>query len=288
MADLDLGEMRVIDYRSTSGAPLKAVVLLPPSFEAGKRFPVITWVYGGYNVRGVDDYFADPYMPGLYNLRLYAARGYAVLIPSIPLKRDGSENHLERLEPAVAPAIDRLIELGIADADRIGVMGQSYGGYTTLGLIARSDRFRAAVALASISDLTALVGQFDPTAAGYDGIEHEKSANMPIVEVGSAAMRQPFHAAPELYQAASPLNYVSRVTTPVLLIHGEDDVRGSSYQSEAFFSGLWRQGKTARIVRYPGENHGLGLSPATVRSVVQEIIRWFDIYLATTDTARTK
>jgi dipeptidyl aminopeptidase/acylaminoacyl peptidase len=101
LAGVDLGETRVIDYRSSDGVDLKALVLLPPGYRDGTRLPVITWVYGGYSVRDTDDYFADPYMSGLYNLRLYTARGYAVLIPSIPLKRDGSENHILRLVPTV-------------------------------------------------------------------------------------------------------------------------------------------------------------------------------------------
>jgi dipeptidyl aminopeptidase/acylaminoacyl peptidase len=282
LANVDLGRTIIFDYSGGGGRPLKAAVLLPPGYRDGDRLPVIIWVYGGYTVQGPDDYFLDPYMPGIYNLRLYAAKGYAVLIPSIPLKRDGTQDHLPALAPAVLPAIDKLAAMGIADPARVGVMGQSYGGYTALGLATQTGRFRAVIAIAALSDLAAFHGAFDSTARGYPGIEHEKSANGLIAEVGGAAMQVPPYVDPDRYRRNSPLAFVDRVTAPVLLVHGEQDSRGSMYQSEAFFTELWRQGKTARILRYWGEDHALGASPATVRSVVDEIIRWFDKYLAPT------
>ncbi len=278
-AKVDLGRRLSFDYVGEGGNPLKAAVLLPPKYQVGVKLPLIVWVYGGATLPGADAFFLDPYMAGIYNLRLYAAKGYAVLIPSIPLKRDGTQDHLTALAGSVLPAIDKLAAMGIADPARVGVMGQSYGGYTALGLATQTDRFQAVVAIASISDLTAYHGAFDTTARGYPGIEHEMSANAAITEVNTAAMQGPPYKLPDRYRRNSPLNFVDRVTAPVLLIHGERDIRGSPYQSEAFFSGLWRQGKTARILRYWGEDHGLAASPATVRSVVNEITNWFDTYL---------
>ena len=280
LAEIDFGRTLTFDYAGEDGKPLKAAVLLPPKYRDGQILPLITWVYGGATIPGADEYFLDPYMPGIYNLHLYAAKGYAVLIPSIPLKRDGTQDHLIALAPAVLPAIDKLAAMGIVDPKRVGVMGQSYGGYTALGLATQTDRFRAVIAIAPLSDLTAFYGAFDPTARGYSGIEHEKSANATISEVGASALQVSPYEDPDRYRRNSPLSFVNRVTSPVLLIHGERDVRGSTYQSEAFFSGLWRQGKTSRILRYWGENHALAASPATVRSVVGEITRWLDKYLA--------
>jgi dipeptidyl aminopeptidase/acylaminoacyl peptidase len=83
----DWGRIEMIDYRAADGSAQKGAAILPPGYREGRRYPVIVWAYGGYSVFGPQDYFLDPYMPGIYNLQLYAARGYVVLIPSMPIKR---------------------------------------------------------------------------------------------------------------------------------------------------------------------------------------------------------
>ena len=158
-------------------------------------------------------------------------------------------------------------------------MGQSYGGYSVMGLVTQTNRFKAGVALAGISDLTGFYYSFDPTARGYAGIEHEKSGNPAIAEVGGAGLAVPPYYDQWLYWRGSPISHVDRIETPLLLIHGEFDVRGSMAQSENLFSALQRQGKPARLLRYWGENHALATSPANVRSVFEETVGWFDRHL---------
>lgn len=280
LAAIDWGRTMLIDYRGKDGQALKAAVILPPGYQAGQRYPTITWVYAGYRVEDLDDYWLDPYLPGIYNLQLYAARGYVVLIPSIPLKRNAEKNELyPDIPKGVLPAVDRLIELGIADPTRVGVMGQSFGGYSVYALVTQSNRFKAAVAVAGLTDLAAEYTQFDPAARGYPGIEHEKSANWMFDEAGQVTLGMPPYDDYARFWRNSPLAYVDRVETPLLLIHGEYDQRGPMSQVESFFYSLYRQGKTARLLRYWGENHALALSPANVRDIFTETMRWFDKYL---------
>jgi dipeptidyl aminopeptidase/acylaminoacyl peptidase len=210
-------------------------------------------------------------------MQLYAARGYVVLIPSMPLKPDGGKNddYID-LPKGVMPALDRLVDLGIADPDRLAVMGQSYGGYSTYSLVTYTNRFKAAIAMAGITDLVSLYGQFDPTARSYPGIDHQKSANWGLSEQGQVSMGVPPWEDLWHYLRNSPLYYVDRVQTPLLLIHGEQDIRGPMSQAEEFFYALYRQGKRAKLLRYWGEDHGLRMSPANVRSIVDEIIAWLD------------
>lgn len=279
MADIDWGATRLIDYRGEDGQALKGAVILPPGYRAGKRYPTLVWVYGGHMVRSLDgDYWLDPFMPGIYNLQLYAARGYVVLVPSMPLpRREGRRDVSVHLTTGVLPAIDRLVELGIADPDRLGVFGQSFGGYSVYALVARTDRFKAAVAMAGITDLASHYGQFDPLARGYPGIAHEMSDNwaeMPIFGEQVAPWLDPTG-----YARNSPLTYVDRVHTPLLMIHGSLDMRGASAQAEQFFYALYQQGKTARLLRYGGESHSLANSPANVRDIFTQTVGWFDTYL---------
>jgi dipeptidyl aminopeptidase/acylaminoacyl peptidase len=280
LAAVDLGRAMLIDYQSEDGQPLRAAAILPPDYQAGRRYPTIVWVYPGYRVRDLDDYFLDPYLAGFYNLRLFAARGYVVLIPSMPLAR-GTEARdlLPDLSKGVLPAVDRLVALGIADPARLGLMGQSFGGYGVYGLVTQTRRFRAAVALAGITDFAGYYAQFAGTARGYPGIEHEKSWNWALIEAGQLRLGAPPYQDQARYARNSPLALVDRVETPLLLIHGEHDERAPMAQAESFFYSLYRRGRTARLLRYWGENHGLSQSPANVRDIFEETVRWFDRYL---------
>ena len=128
-------------------------------------------------------------MPGIYNLQLYAARGYVVLVPSMPLDGFGDRGVYAQIPNGLMPALDRLVALGIADPDRLGVFGQSFGGYSVYALVSQTDRFKAAVAMAGITDLASNYSEFDPTARGYPEIEHEKSDNWQINQSGESATR---------------------------------------------------------------------------------------------------
>jgi dipeptidyl aminopeptidase/acylaminoacyl peptidase len=274
-ANVDPGETRLIEYRGIDGQELKGAVLLPPGYQPGRRYPVLTWVYAGSMVRGsADDAFPFD-MPGQYNLRLYAALGYVVLVPSMPLPPNGQKNddYID-LPKGVMPALDRLIELGIADPNRLAVMGQSYGGYSVYSLVTYTNRFKAAIAMAGLTDLVSLYGEFDRTARGYPGIEHQKSVNWGLAEQGQVSMGVPPWDDQWRYWRNSPINYVDRVETPLLMIHGEQDIRGPMTQAEQFFFGLYRQGKRARLLRYWGEDHGLRQSPANVRHMIEQIAEW--------------
>jgi dipeptidyl aminopeptidase/acylaminoacyl peptidase len=280
LADVDWGGVRLIDYRNAGGEALQGAVILPPGYRPEKRYPTLVWVYGGYRVRGLDSYFLMKQMPGFYNLYLYAARGYVVLIPSMPLNREGGRNDsYADLPGGVLPAVQRLVDLGIADQDRVGVFGQSFGGYSVYGLVSQTQRFRAAVAMAGITDLPTLYGHFDPAARGYPGIEHEKSENWAIVQMGQWGIDARPDQDPERFRRNSPIDHVDRVQTPLLMIHGEYDKRGQMSQAEAFFYALYREGKQARLLRYWGESHSLAQSPANVRNIYEETMAWFDRYL---------
>jgi len=272
------GEKRLIDYRSTSGEPLKAAVILPPGYRRDQRYPTLVWVYGGMVIRSLDGNFVtDDTMPGFYNLQLYAAKGYVVLVPSMPLPRvEGRNDTYRQISSGVMPAIDALVDAGIADPDRLGVFGQSFGGYSVYAILSQTKRFKAGVAIAGITDLRGNYGTFDPTARGYAEIAHEKSANWAIRQ-GTDAVA-PWQA-PEEYARNSPIAYVDKVTTPLLMLHGDQDLRGDATQAEQFFYGLYRQGRTAELVRYGGESHSIALSPANVRDVFARTIAWFDRYV---------
>lgn len=276
---IDWGAERLINYKSESGHILTASVIFPPGYNPNKRYPTLFWVYQGYQVKSLsDDYFLDPYLPGIYNLRLYASHGYVVVVPSMPLPASPARNEPFALVTAsILPAIDYIVKLGIADPRRLGVFGQSRGGYTVAALLAQTDRFKAGVALAGIYDLSSDYRGFDDAAYGWPGIGHQKNINWAISE--QFGRFTPPSSDPAGYARNSPLTFANSIVAPLLIVHGEADNRGNQNQAEQLFGSLYEQGKTAQYVRYGGESHSLAQSPANVRDIVARTLDWFDTYL---------
>jgi len=275
LCDVAEGEIRPVAYRGLDGDELTGWLILPPGHEQGSRHPLITSIYPGY----VYDRRAPP-MTMLsiaghhaHNPQLLAARGYAVLLPSMPQSSEGGVGDpCSDLNKGVMPAIDAAVELGVADPDRLGLMGHSMGGFGTYGLITQTTRFRAAVAMAGMSDLLSLYGQFDARCR-YDSDAHEHLIQMTMSETGQLQMGgPPWHDA-ERYVRNSPLVCAQNVQTPVLIMQGDMDYVPLA-QGEEFFTALYRQGKRARFVRYWGEGH-VFQSPANIEDMWQRIYDWF-------------
>jgi len=275
LRDVAEGEIRRVDYSGLAGDELAGWLILPIDHEPGVRHPLITAVYPGF----VFDAQTPPTMLSIAghhanNPQLLAARGYAVLFPSMPQSPEGGPGDpFFEVAHGVLPAVDAVIEMGIADPDRLALMGHSYGGYGTYALITQTHRFRAAVALAGIADLVSLYGQFDARFR-YDGDAHEHLLQMSLAETGQLRMGVAPWQDPERYVRNSPLFAAGDVQTPLLIIQGDMDYVPLQ-QGEQFFSALYRQGKRARFVRYWGEGHVLQ-SPANIQDMWQQIFDWLD------------
>jgi dipeptidyl aminopeptidase/acylaminoacyl peptidase len=271
-------QARKIEYRGLDGQDLKAWILLPPGYEEGKKYPMVAWVYAGSMAGEKPSMLADLGFAHGLNLQLLAARGYAVLMPSMPLPPDGppgADPYME-LTKGVLPAVDKAIDLGFADPKRLGVMGQSFGGFSTMGLITQTSRFQAAVALAGLSNLVSLYGQFDARMR-YDDYPHENLFYMFLAESGQENLGNTLSQNFARYLRNSPIFYADRVQTPLMIIQGDMDYVAMS-QGEEFFMALHRQGKRASFVRYWGEGHVLE-GPANVRDMWERIAAWFDEHL---------
>jgi dipeptidyl aminopeptidase/acylaminoacyl peptidase len=275
-------EQRWIDYVGMDGDSLKAVLLLPAVYVPGRRYPLITYVYGGVVWDDPRDAFTDVFriVSGqLLNLQLLTARGYAVLFPSIPLGPMGTAtggDPIAQIPRGVLPAVDRAVELGIADPERLAVMGHSYGGYSTYALITQMDRFKAAIGMAGPTDLVSWYGTFNPSRR-YSEAPHQFYYAPLLLESGMGRMGTPPYLSPDRYIRNSPLFHVDRMRTPLLIIHGDLD-QVAIQQAEELFTGLHRLGKPARFVRYWGEGHVIR-SPANIIDMWNRIFSWLDEYL---------
>jgi dipeptidyl aminopeptidase/acylaminoacyl peptidase len=278
LADISEGQTRKIEYRGLDGQDLKAWLILPVGYREGTRSPLVTWVYAGSVVGDKPTVLANLNEAISLNLQLLAAHGYAVLIPSMPLGPEGvtGDPYME-LSKGVLPAVDKVVELGIADPKRLGVMGQSYGGFSTYGLVTQTTRFQAAIALAGLADLASLYGQFDARER-YDAFPQENLFYMFLAESGQERLGNPPWKDFGRYLRNSPIFYVDRVETPLMIIQGDMDYVAMQ-QGEQFFMSLYRQNKRAEFVRYWGEGHVLE-GPANIRDMWRRIYGWFDEFLA--------
>jgi dipeptidyl aminopeptidase/acylaminoacyl peptidase len=276
----------LVTYRGVEGDSQKALLMLPVGYKPGVQYPLITYVYASWIVSDTNmgPRFEKSFVSSL-NLHLIPAYGYALLIPSMPLGPQGvaGDPYLD-LPKGVMAAVDKVIDLGIADPQRLGVMGHSYGGYSTYTLVTYTQRFKAAIALAGPSDLVSLYGTFSPLR--YDGYAHESLLFAGMAESGQIRMGNPPWVDLWRYLRNSPLNYVDRVETPLMIVHGDMDYVPIQ-QGEEFFTALYRLGKPAEFVRYWGEGHIIS-SPANTRDLWRRTFTWFDRYLQAPASAPTE
>jgi dipeptidyl aminopeptidase/acylaminoacyl peptidase len=262
---IPLGASRVIDYLGFDGRPLRAALLLPSNYQNGKPVPLIVYPYPGPSTHSdlVNAFFWFGSIK-ITNLQMLATRGYAVLFPEIP-QRMGTP--VADLVAGVTAAVNKAIELGIADPDCLGVSGLSYGGYATIALITQTQRFKAAVMTAGSANLISKYGQLSESGDGASWFE-----------TGQGLMGGSPWQYPRRYIENSPIFDLDRVTTPLLIVHGESD---AAFLAEEVFVGLRRLGREAEYRKYMGEGH----IPATGRENVTDywnaVIRWFDTYLKT-------
>jgi dipeptidyl aminopeptidase/acylaminoacyl peptidase len=273
LSGITCGGLRKINYRGIDGEELKGWIVLPPGYKTDKRYPMVVYVYPGW-IMG-DSPPSWVYFSGNAHSQLLAAKGYVVLIPSLPLGAEGkaSDPYME-LTKGVLPAVDKVVDLGIADPKRLAVLGMSAGAYSTYAIVTQTTRFQAAIAMNGPSDLISWYGLFLPRRQ-YDPYPQEVLMAQSYLETGGILnMGNPPWKDVNRYIRNSPIFYVDRVQTPMLIVHGDMDFL-SMTQAEEFFNALYRQRKRARFIRYWGEGHG-NSSPANISDLWMHIYAWLD------------
>jgi len=262
-----MGVARLIEWYGIDGERLQGSLLLPAGYQEGKRYPLIVYVYGGAILSNNLDRFGLV-ENGPLNMQSLATRGYVVLLPDAP-QHLGTP--LLDLAKTVLPGVNKVIELGIADPDRLGIMGHSFGGYSTLALIVQTNRFKAAMDIDGMGDLVAAYG-----AMNRDGTAFEPA----FLERGNGLLGGTPWQYRERYIENSPIFYLDRLQTPLLIIHGSEDSTVPPFLGAEVFVGLRRLGREVELAEYMGEGHSpLYWSYANQLDFCNRMIAWFDRYL---------
>lgn len=273
-----VADVEKFDY-TAGGRKLNGFVLWPPGVSADTRLPAVVSVYGGMVYGDQPPPHARPAIEvPAFSGQLLAAEGYAVVYASTPLGRGADSDQPAQLAEAVVAAIDALAAKGRIDPQRVGVMGQSYGGFSTAALLAqRSDRFKAGVSLAGLYDFFHAWGM-----RSFEEIFSDQglgTAMAKFVEEGQGQLGKPFWHAPEAYIRMSPIFHVDTLDAPLLMLHGDLDMGGTDLAgAERMYTALLRAGKKPALVHYWGEGH-VAQSGAAMRDQWTRITAWFGHYL---------
>ena len=267
LAGRELGRAEIVEWLSVDGDTLRGALVYPAGYQEGTKYPLIVKVYGGSELSRYLNSFGYANAP-VENLQLLATRGYAVLIADSKL-RVGTP--MVDLMKTVMPGVNKVIEMGVADPDRLGVTGHSYGGYSTISLVAQTTRFKAAVVRAGFADMISQYGQL-----GADGSNY----GLAWAESGQGRMGGHPWEHRDRYLENSPIFLFDRVETPVMIVHGCKDEAVPVYLADQMFTGLRRLGKTVTYLRYEDEDHWEGgWSRANQVDVMGRVFDWFDRHL---------
>ena len=251
-------------FTARDGLQIEGWLLRPPGFDPGRRYPLVMQIHGGPHGQYGWTFF--------HEFQVLAGMGFLVFY----VNPRGSDGYGEAFKRAVVrdwggadyedlmTALDQLIErTGFVDTSRLGVTGGSYGGFMTNWIVGHTDRFAAAVAMRSLSNLVSDYGQDDIVLWN-------------AVEMGPP----PWPDADELWRR-SPLRYAREIRTPLLLLHGEQDLRCPISQAEELFAALRLLGREVELVRFPGESHELSRSGRPDRRVerLRRLMGWFQRHL---------
>jgi dipeptidyl aminopeptidase/acylaminoacyl peptidase len=262
---LPLGRTEVIRWKSSDGMEIEGLLTYPSEYQEGKRAPLLLVVHGG--PAGV---FTQTYIGnrGAYPLAAFAARGYAVLRANprgssgygVKFRRGNLKDWGGGDYQDLMTGVDHVIKMGVADPEKLGVMGWSYGGFMTSWIITHTKRFKVASVGAGVTNLMSFNGTADIPSfvPDYFGAE--------------------FWDDLETYRAHSAMFNVKGVATPTLIQHGEADDRVPIAQGYELYNALKRQNVPVRMLVLPRQPHGPN-EPRMTLKVMQTNLEWFEKYL---------
>ncbi len=281
-AQLDLGGVRSLQAPGPDGQLLKSWLYLPPTWRTGQRLPLVVVPYPGSAPQRFPSRFGLTAQNFTPNPPFLAAQGYAVLVPALPRDRERGEP-AQGLADQILAVVDAVVAQGYADPDRLALWGHSFGGYAALATAAQTPRFKAIIAQAGPSDFIANWGAVQQhfETAPEDGAPNPNY--MGYNETGQGALKGPPWRETNRYLRNSPLLQADKITTPLMLVYGDQDFVPLS-QGQAMFNALYRQDKDATLVTLFGEGH-LPTSPANIRGLYAVVLPWLADRLGPTPAA---
>lgn len=262
-------KQRLVKYKRKDGVDLSFTLMTPPGYQEGTRIPAVLYAYPldyassatAGQVVGSQQRFAV-----LRSYQLLLLSGYAIIdlaaFPIVGDPRKAYDTYLEQLTENARAAVDKAVELGVVDRDRIGVTGHSHGALMTANLIAHTDLFRAGVATS---------GSYNKTLTPF-GFQNERRSVWKNQSV---------------YLKVSPFFFADKMKLPLLIVHGADDANPGTtpLQAVKLYEAIRGNGGTARLVMLPHEPHSYTAMESNEQLAYEEL-RWFDKYVKNAEPRR--
>ena len=265
-ADKPLPRTELIKWKGADGKEIEGLLTYPIHYQSGQKVPFILNVHGG--PAGVFQQVCVAANQGTYPIAAFAEDGYAVLRPN-PRGSSGYGAEFRMANRAdwggkdykdLMAGVDQVIKMGVADENKMGVMGWSYGGFMSSWIVGHTNRFKAASVGAPVVDLI------------HQNLTDDIEGFLP-----SYFKNDPWNDWNQ-YDAHSPLRFVQNVKTPVMLQHGEADQRVPFSNSVMFYNALRRRNVQVRLLALPRQPHGL-TEPVMVLKAMQTNIEWFEKFI---------
>ena len=256
MRERQIGRTELLTYLDVDGHKKYGVVYYPPNYTAGQRYPTVFNIY--------EDFFDDTFDA---TANVLTAAGYVVVKPSVDFDIGYPG---EAWVKGVTSAANKLIEMGVADSSKLGVHGTSYGGYATNLLITQTNRFKAAINISGKVDIISFY-----TDSPRLGVRNVHAAEKSQDRLGATLWQQP-----QKYVAHSAIMFADRITTPLLLMTGEQDSNVPANNTREMYYALRRLGKTVEWVNYMNSGHGTpGTTVEDFTDFHRRMLAWYDKYL---------
>ncbi|MFK7767487.1 MAG: alpha/beta hydrolase family protein [Mariniblastus sp.] len=255
---------QLVKYERSDGVPLSATLYLPADYKEGTKLPLIVWAYPrefsdaktAGQISGTPSQFTR--MRSITHLTMLT-EGYAIMdaatMPVIGDPETMNDTFIQQIVDAAQAAIDKAVDMGVADRNRVGVGGHSYGAFMTANLMAHCDLFKA-------------------------GVARSGAYNRTLTPFGFQSERRPYWQAKGIYHKISPFLNADKINEPLLLIHGENDNNSGTFpiQSKRMYQAIKGNGGTVRLCMLPFESHGYRARQSVLHTQA-EMVTWFNKYV---------
>jgi dipeptidyl aminopeptidase/acylaminoacyl peptidase len=258
------GTAELVTWTSMDGQPRQGILYKPEDFDPSKKYPMISYFYEDRS-DGLHAY-VPPNGRNVINATHYVSNGYLIFEPDIYYEMGYPGPSAVK---SIVPGVQKLLERGYIDPKRLGLQGQSWGGYQAAYIITQTQMFAAAMAGAPVANMT----------SAYGGIRWESGLNRSMqYEAGQSRIGASLWEQPQLYIENSPLFHLPRVTTPLFIMSNDADGAVPWYQGIELFVGMRRLGKEAYLVNYNNDVHNPA-SRANQKDMAMKMEQFFDAKL---------